>query len=123
MQNVLRCQGDRRDSDGLEALGKSSDPSSVLVRAVGIEPTTQGLKGPAPEARTHQEPPVAMRSREGLSTACHATPPEGSFGLPDALRALAGAGLAEDALRAAVEALLRAAQPVPATAPRLVGGA
>ena len=44
-----------------------------------------------------------------------------SVPLADALRSLADAGLPPEALAAAVEALMRAARPAPATAPRLVG--
>lgn len=53
----------------------------------------------------------------GLTAACHNPADRGSVGLAEALRALAEAGLPEDALRRAVEALLGAALRTVATAP------
>ena len=93
---------------------------------------TSRYEGPGrsvPKSESHADDRIAVanseRSRERLTTACHEPPSEGSVDLAAALRALAGAGLPEDALRAAVEAILRAAGTATQAAPppRLVGGA
>jgi len=56
-----------------------------------------------------------------LTDACHGTPETASVGLASALRALANAGLSDDALRLATAALLGAGAASPRPAARVDG--
>lgn len=87
---------------------------------------TPGLLIANPSAEVEGDTLEASRAQslDGLSVACHSPAQEGLIDLSAALHALADAGLASDALAAAVEALLRVTRAAPhQSTPRLLGGA
>ena len=83
-----------------------------VVRAEGVEPSTFGSVVGTPPSQTCPQVPVAPHPQNPVPETCHEPSISGgSVDLSAALRALASAGLPEPALRAAIKALLGAANP------------